>query len=136
METQEILNGNKLIAEFMGWKETSKNLKWISKYGEEYDNKVMFSGWIKEDQEYSDFEPLVVVVNNKRKIEYFRKPQYNSSWDWLIPVIDKITDMDIYFEYKDKTSGQFGRDEMINTKYILRTWENVVEFLEWYNKNK
>ena len=100
METQEILNGNKLIAEFMGWKETSKNLKWISKYGEEYDNKVMFSGWIKEDQEYSDFEPLVVVVNNKRKIEYFRKPQYNSSWDWLIPVIDKITDMDIYFEYR------------------------------------
>lgn len=56
--------------------------------------------------------------------------QYDSSWDWLMPVIVKITDLPECQEYK-KVTGY----EQINIypNCIDDTWIEVVEFTEWYN---
>ena len=86
---KEIIEGNKLIAEFMG----------------------------------------LSMLHNQTRLETLK---YHSSWDWIIPVIDKIEDSEEYYKYLVETSGPFGKDDLINTKYISRTWENVIEFLEWY----
>lgn len=62
--------------------------------------------------------------------------KYHSSWDWLIPVIDKITDSDEYMDYKDYSSSQFSDGGIdINTKYLNVTYDNVAEFFDWLSTN-
>lgn len=61
--------------------------------------------------------------------------KYHSSWDWLIPVINKIYESDEYYKWKE-TSGQFEKEVFINTKFIKETWKQIVEFINWYNNEK
>jgi len=59
---------------------------------------------------------------------------FHLSWDWLIPVIDKITSMDEYSDFKDYTSSMVSKGEIdINTRFIENTWNDVVDFIKWYN---
>lgn len=88
MSEQEILEGNKLIADFMGI------------------NRA--------------FDPRDKIY------------KYHSSWDWLIPVIDKIHSSDDYIKYKDSL-GQFSCGVYINTKFINVTYKNAVDYIKWYN---
>ena len=62
MKTNEILNGNKLIAEFMG-------LSYCTKY--------QYEGWYKNHE-------------HNYRICGFDGLKYHSSWDWLMPVVEKI----------------------------------------------
>lgn len=109
----EILEGNKLIAEFM--------------------DKELFDKW-------SD-----LPVENLK---------FHSSWDWLIPVVEKIADM----EHQILISGGslYGNYCNINTNVSLKdsrfdnpskfsnmkgsllelTYKTIVEFIEWYNQQK
>lgn len=61
--------------------------------------------------------------------------QFHSSWDWLMPIIDKIYSSNEYFKYKG-TLGQFNEGIVINTKFITVTHESVVEFIKWFNEQK
>jgi hypothetical protein len=114
----EIIENNILIALFMGGKWTK------DEYGGGFYNPEEFLNyeWYKNSSDSLIFRNL----NNLN---------YHSSWDWLMPCIDKITDMNEYWKYQE-TGGQFGRDDLINAKFIERTWENVVEFIKWYNQSK
>lgn len=112
MTQEEILKGNKLIAEFMG-------------------NKFTHCSSIK-------------------------CVKYHSSWDWLMPVVEKIETFPfittiitsgcrismweesvpyewINVDFEDIYS--FGGKYYVRTK-IEATWLTVVEFIKWYNKNK
>lgn len=58
--------------------------------------------------------------------------RYHTSWDWLMPVIEKC-----------KESQIFGSQRLITNIYnrlleldILATHANVVDFIEFYNQNK
>lgn len=87
MTKEEILLGNKLIAEFMA----------------DYDLK---RNWSKV--------PLL----------------YNSSWDWLMPVVEKIKGMEKEYPIAiDSVTNIF-----IWYK-INFVWIAVVEFIKWYNNN-
>ena len=91
--TQEIIEGNKLIAEFMGWTETDNDLVFNSNINGTTSNSV-FSGWVKKEQKYTQGVPLFVVKNNRTQIDYMRKNlKYHSSWDWLMPCIGKISNV-------------------------------------------
>ena len=106
MSEQEIIEGNKLIAEFMHYKENGMFI-WNN--------------------------PPELISNNSVYIGYTEhSAKYHSSWDWLMPCIDKIYDDDLYSKYKE-TSGQFEKEIFINTKFIIETWLQVVEFIKWYN---
>lgn len=62
---------------------------------------------------------------------------YHKSWDWLIPVIDKVYSLKEYYVYCDKTSSQFNEGGIyINTRNISVTYEQVVGFIQWYNENQ
>lgn len=80
---------------------------------------------------------------------------YHSSWDWLMPVVEKIEDIriqpdedEIVSYHRFAVDMPCGQCEIIDTETgkvvaygdhatkILSTYEAVVEFIEWYNEQK
>lgn len=77
---------------------------------------------------------LLVLDSSMEKV--YEVVAYHSHWDWLIPVIDKITSDDLYVKYKEYTSSMICDGGIyINTKFISSTYDDVVKFIEWYNEN-
>lgn len=61
------------------------------------------------------------------------QPQWHSSWDWLIPVLNKIGIItnDNYYEKQ-----HLFQDYYLPELDIKEVYSNVIEFIEWYNENK
>lgn len=128
MNEGEITKGNKLIAEFMG--------------GEICGNKVEVV------MQESELGPI--VTNRVAELKY------HSSWDWLIPVVEKIEEpcnfpdgtikegVDVIIRYRNCKIEYSDEDRMYDlspvgekaeTK-IEAVWKACVKFIQWYNKNK
>lgn len=136
MENNEILEGNKLIAEFMGLK------------------KQGFGA----NEHFTDNGNRIVATSNGL--------QYHTSWDWIMPVVEKIIKMPIengckksilpinlylesefLFETKELTKTLDGYkygfyyNSKFDKNYISGNLKHnaflaVVEFIKWYNQNK
>lgn len=118
METESnAVEGNRLIAEFLG--------------GELVPEKQGNVYWFKD---YHHF-----LTNHKALNVYALK--YHSSWDWLIPVVEKIESMNYYFNISNShvivvnSENGYEYDDMYDSK-IEAVWQAVVSFAKWYNKNK
>ena len=135
MSNKEILEGNRLIAEFMGVKITG------TKYGCNH--------------------PLVTCAYPN-----YPNLKYHSSWDWLMPVIDKIESLEGSNPFKDNPKVKFQGDHVEifwystyrgdciywknytgidNNTYqhknqedsrILAVFRAIVEFIKWYNSKQ
>lgn len=128
----EISEGNKLIAEFMGGKIIS-----IEPY--EMPHGSHSEGVIEKWK-----LPKNIPFNEGCKIGFFK---YDSSWDHLMTVIDKIEEMGFDVSMQRDTENYicycsiFGQHEdppyiNINTESKKEaTWLAVVDFIKWYNKN-
>lgn len=103
MKEEVIIEGNKLIAEFMGY--------------EYIGGDVMHYPYLRKGDE-------IIAVHND--------VCYHSSWDWLMPVVHKITG-EIQQDYPLKTT--MITDLAIHTPRE-DVWEAVVEFIKWYNSQK
>ena len=56
--------------------------------------------------------------------------KYNTSWDWLMPVVEIILNLqDAYAQERQKVFNSISPD--INTTYTA-----VISFIKWYNENK
>jgi hypothetical protein len=76
-----------------------------------------------------------------QKSYYANELKYDTSWDWLMPVVEKIESLGYTFEIKSDQAALF-RD---NVKYafaggvigisgkLSAVHEMVVEFIKWYN---
>ena len=128
MTDKEIIEGNKLIAEFM-------QLKTIKRDG--MSDSYMFVL-------HPGFIPREVCPANL---------EYHTSWDWLMPVVEKIENAPNYdFFFHILGNGAFitttrvenfrdGSPDIVESKIVHdskidATWLAVVEFIKWYNKNK
>lgn len=102
MDKNFVLNGNKLIAEFIDW-------KWD----------------IEIKSELCVFDNSFETIINKAK--------YHKSWDWLMPVLNKIGIItnDNYYEKQ-----HLFQDYYLPELDIKEVYSNVIEFIEWYNENK
>ena len=70
---------------------------------------------------------------------------YHISWDWLMPVIEKIENSfngeihviieDESCEIRSHIGKTYNKTAYMETK-ILAAWHSVIEFINWYNKNK
>lgn len=123
MERNDIIEGNKLIAEFMG----------ATPIRGEYDM-------------YQVIEDIKDGVNEK----HFFIPsemEFNSSWNWLMPVVEKIEEMGFWFELRTHKTGNRAviGDYNYDTKPISNVFKTskiesvfmcVVCFIKWYNENK
>ena len=57
---------------------------------------------------------------------------YNTEWNWLIPVIQKITATE---EFQDKYVYNDPFWEAFNQLNIDEIYTQVILFIEWYNEN-
>ena len=124
MENQTILEGNKLIAEFMGGK---------------YDKDTNFP--IHPNDIWLPTHGIVncatIESGNGRII------QYHTSWDWLMPVVEKIENFNdgcTLCIIEDErchinTQTNFEVDSVGYTK-IEAVYNAIIEFIKWYNKQQ
>lgn len=119
MNNQEIIEGIKLIAEFV-------------------DLEVLANphlGGVRPKSSNSTPVELLKIIYSE--ITYEQEsvyPQFHASWDWLMPVIAKIYEMEEYEDYKNEASDIFINGG-INIKPcdIISTFNDVVKFIKWYN---
>lgn len=120
----KIIEGNELIAKFMGWE--------VDKYtGKEINYFV-------EGQ--LDVYPKVVG-----SCIAFQHMKFHTSWDWLMPVVEKIEKLGFWVNIKKNhvtvawdNKGSFD-SKMIHSEFgdqskIQRVYTCVVEFIKWYNE--
>jgi len=105
---------NKLIAEFMGL----KPVEHLGRYSISKDHCTC-----NEDTPEKAMQGFGSIA------------KYATSWDWLMSVVEKIYQMDIYYTYVSETSGQFKNSIELTTK-IDNVYKAVTEFIKWYNENK
>ena len=98
---------NKLIAEFMGY--------------ETYEHTDSVAIRLKEGNEFSE---ELGHIHTK----------YHCSWDWLMPVVEKIRDMKGLT--LPKTLDWLSDWLMQPVESRKQIFEAVVEFIKWYNENK
>lgn len=75
---------------------------------------------------------------------FLRKMKYHESWDWIMPVVEKIEalgygctiGMGTYVVIQDDTT-ESGVEitRMTDNNKLTGTYEAVVEFIKWYNNN-
>ena len=116
LKAMTTIEGNILIAEFMGF------VKW-------YDSNE-FMGY--EQLDTLKFNAQSEGMGSAPHAVTFDQLRFNESWDWLMPVIDKIHSSDKYAKYKDSL-GPFSEGIFINTKYIESTFNDVVDYIIWNN---
>lgn len=90
---------------------------------------------------------LIQDENENVKCCLVRQLKYHSSWDWLIPVVEKIESLGEYSimlqgkyaHILDKTPNQVKilvSVEIDKTDWLKCAYNLCVEFIEWYNENK
>jgi len=124
MEAKEILEGNFIIAKFMGGV---------------YDGTKYF---------------VFKEQNNRHLIHgdlYDSQLKYHSSWDWLMPVVEKIHSTPaVIFEFtialipfcrimytpKNQPHKIFMSEERNDITGMEAIYQAVIQFIYWYNTNK
>lgn len=119
MNTQE---NNKTIAQVI---KTQQNNKMIAEFME-----VVF-----HDDENQYYNADGLHIGNTL--------QYHTSWDWLMPVLNKIRSFDCEFDieqigvFEVSYGGNWIGKSISHYEFDLDlTYEAVVEFINQYNKNK
>lgn len=123
MTPKEITEGNILIAEFLGIRKNVHN----------------------QDQYLSSSFPDKIVCE-------VHELKYHSSWDWIMPVVEKISrikieweDVECNYTYYPRTFGMLSPSGnpmvRINANQVFEastlieaTWLAVVDFIKWYNQ--
>ena len=124
-----IEEGNKLIAEFMGGKKNNiSDIYYLPEFGHYFNSYGQI--------EWSDCFRL-----NELK--------YHTSWDWLMPVVEKIESFDhisvdmtkgycrvfkcYNFEDRYRHGNQLAFSS--DTPKIQAVWSACVEFIDWFNNH-
>lgn len=123
MSEQEILKGNKLIAEFIG-----------AVYIRRED---LFDDHIIEEFIYNNNHPISKQIPKVTENLYHLR--YHLSWDWLMPVVEKIETLGYKWEIGMSATSPYhyckiwsiGTIEGISTLDAI--YGAIIEFIKWYN---
>ncbi len=164
MTETEILNGNKLMAEFMGYKYHCKGHDDFSDIGGLYTDVEYYSKEPLQFEHYHSFgrkdkrgEGLknseveyLIIQTGGYDSGHDTELKYHSSLDWLMPVLVKIGkdfpeqfDISINIE-KGKFNCTIWNNKIPGDKnqifyegdLIESVFRAAIEFLHWYNTNK
>lgn len=128
MEAKEIIEGNELIALFMG-------------------AFIMSSSTTAEGVKTINSLSIDDRASSIPSYDFATKLKYHSSYDWIMPVIEKIEalgyDIQIAKGYTDVMFYYFGAKQMGHQlacgegkSKLENTWSAVVDFIRWYNLNR
>lgn len=113
---------NKLIAEFMGYQECPMKLY-------QMDDRFQFVNILSE---YQDEDEYLTIEAGTRTIKFNPKDmKFNESWDWLMPVIEKCRESQIFGSQRLISNV----DKRLLKLDLIATYRNVVDFIEWHNLN-
>lgn len=130
---------NRMIAEFMGYEFDIENKCEII---EDFD--------IVENIQTYEVEGGIRIVEGGYVITRFLPEQmrYHTSWDWLMPVVDKIEVLSFYVDIYSINAAtaskcqisKHSEDKVISSAVSYNkkeaVYESVIQFIEWYNENK
>lgn len=109
MKEEKVIEGNRLIAEFLG-------------------HKFQKSGNFKH--------PYIQINTN---IIFDNELEYHSNWKELMPVVEKIVDISGFINIDDMEEKQYwvlnNLTSMRITAHIQWVWKAVVNYIKWYNEN-
>jgi hypothetical protein len=122
---------NKLIAEFMGGK--------LSPHSPNLINMPQTIG----DAKIHCVKGSELLPNGTYSLFYLHELKYHSSWDWLMSVVEKIESVQAWHVEISTDSCTIHNgllkepifETYMKTK-IEATYNAVVEFIQWYNKEK
>lgn len=121
---EEIIEGNKLIAEFDGKKFIP--YKGNSSYDKKFKTYQSCANWIKKNVREEGYVPELGWNVGMGK--------YHSSWDWLMPACRKFDMLNIegdeYLKYSDEL------DKAATLYELLPLFNQLVKCIKWYNQNK
>lgn len=145
---QSIIDGSRLIVEFMGSKyinDPYKSNKEDIELTDFWHWSKPESGWPRDNYTNQEYSTGFMIENWA----------YHKSWDWLMPIVEKIEttnvkDEQVYLhtEYDNRVEflGWYSQIDLgikdlkdLDTRYktkIESCFNAVVWFIRWYNKNK
>lgn len=144
MTQEEIIEGNKLIAEFMGFTRYYPNMTRESDLSNIYIygiyDKVFHESLYVTNTTLSCSNGVYKCYNINHSM-HLKDMQFNSSWDWIIPVIEKIEKLDDYSIVINYYSCNILDTAKLNITFtsnskIKAVYNAIIEFIKWYNKNK
>jgi hypothetical protein len=108
--------------------------------GQKYFSDVPNPDYKNENNPHWNNELETLAWSTLNSANYIHDLKYHSSWDWLMPVVEKIEKMDYGFKmcrkvvevYVDST-----KEVILKTKESCRfesLFKAVVEFIKWYNE--
>lgn len=124
--TREQIESNMIIAKFIGYKY--------------YPHPDKYPGWRKEGSNIVPKKELSNKIGEKVFLgRTARSFQFHSSWDWLMPAVNKFTnqntrpsegqDMYTYRQYCNRLYNEITNFQLYSVFYLL------VEAIQWDNKN-
>lgn len=110
---------NELIAEFMGLVRHGPNATYN------------LPQWYKPE---SDQRKKGIFMGYEHQLDYA------TSWDWLMPVVEKIAGHDLFDDYVENLKNQERRIEITLIGLTIfanieMVYKAVVDFIEWLNKH-
>lgn len=132
---------NKLIAEFMGLNKTKEG-KFIVENENDYNTEI-YSHY-RETNEYLTIESGIIRIHFEPYQLY-----YHFDWNWLMPVVEKIEETDVFPETENAINvtigatsycvikDSYGEKVEITTSEITKiktVYKAVIEFIKWYNE--
>ena len=85
--------------------------------------------------EFMNWE-YTIVNNTTLQTTLISDLDFSKDWSWLMQVVDKIYEMDLYYDrYIDYNSSMISDGKINLGTRINRVYEQVVEFIKWYNEN-
>lgn len=133
-------NNNKLLADFLGQDKKGNDVTWTS--------PTYINGKIWVDEHFFDGSE---EYNGRRQTE-ISELKFHKDWNWLMLVVDKISENDFVDEFEIKKCSIFGNIVKITPSkkdtfcdfYFDSSKENLIEvvynacvnFVQWYNENK
>ena len=117
-------------------------------------NKLIaeFMGLVTQDEKFTSGRSIECTKGTFTDYEAIGKGwlHYHTSWDWLMPVVEKIEsnkDVDMVELQYNSDSGyeviitidsedEFARNHCTESDRIKATYKAEIEFINWYNENK
>ena len=135
------MKDNKLIAEFMGL----KDCKIGDQKGKKYDYYLTEQFELIKEVE-TTIESNWCEVLEEQDCCFIEDLKFHSSWDWLMPVVEKIERLGyevVISRISCNINGILDRKNPITSivcgdisKKMDITYDSIVEFIKWYNKNE
>lgn len=84
--------------------------------------------------------PLTKDVKNFGNSDWHKEPfqkwRYNTSWDWLMPVVQKTFDTEFNDDFEQWQKLNSKIREALLLISIEAVYSSVVDFIKWHNQQK